>query len=825
MENPDFALAFNFFDFLTHLAHFSTKDSHVHLLYLEYPLIGTAELLKPLMQVSTSSGKEAIFIFSNSSLLILTRDPKSFLMKLRQQEIYKKFLRGKLNSATLNLKKFESPPALLFQKFYEKIRDNRRHLHIPNIESYKRVAELIDSGNKEIFVDLPEENPFLAVEALQILANGKVTFAEEEKGNFLTIRNEKGFKKIRLISDPNSSIKIDSITIEDVQKTLQSFFISPNVNREILELLYYRSMKSYSKLIWILKVLNSKNFFRWDENSGWVLNENSAFPYEEYYPEKSQKFFESMSKDEKLVTYVILSSAEPVDKTDLIKLFPKVKTQNIEKIIENLSNKGILRIIKNKIHPNHPVVEFHPLLNLPEREVKKIHGHYAQLLHTKKMNGFPVATWEIARQFELSGDYKNAFKFYYEAINEELKKEQYEKAYQHAKKAKLFAKTKRQKSSINETIINLFISLGEYQKALEYINGLKTEAKEHKRLIPKIIELLTELGETKTALQILKEYHTQQKRLPKELLLLKLKIDYNADKLECNTQMVLEKFKSKSSGPSQNGKVNIFETMGDCEFYNNKIRRAIEYYMKALKASKSIEKTTFLELKLAEMLLLAFKFHDALTHIENVLWSLNEIKNKHLKETLLEEIGKIYLYLLPPRSAESFIRFSIDDILNISPKTNYPYRFYLGLLLVKSGSTKEGLIFAKQGINTEKKRGNTFKANLMLLALIQNLLKNNETEEARTLLEGVETKSEYIFTRKRLLEILLRMLQNDNCEADIKEIKELVSMNPLNALAFYEIAENIKNSEIEHIRNSLLNKYEDFKNALAEVDLWSYYPN
>jgi hypothetical protein len=104
-------------------------------------------------------------------------------------------------------------------------------------------------------------------------------------------------------------------------------------------------------------------------------------------------------------------------------------------------------------------------------------------------------------------------------------------------------------------------------------------------------------------------------------------------------------------------------------------------------------------------------------------------------------------------------------------------------------------------------------------------LKNNETEEARTLLEGVETKSEYIFTRKRLLEILLRMLQNDNCEADIKEIKELVSMNPLNALAFYEITENIRNSEIEHIRNSLLNKYENFKNALAEVDLWSYYPN
>ncbi|MDI6851016.1 MAG: hypothetical protein QMD82_03655 [bacterium] len=820
MENFESFLHFSFFDFLRELAFLFTNGFKPHLLYIEFPLIGTIELLDSLAKNYPFSEREALFIFSNSSLLVLTPEPGPFLKHLKQKEIYKKFLKGKLNIVTLYLRKFEHHPANILRRLYEKAQQEKRHLHIPNIESYKKLAELISRGDEEIFVDLPEENPFFSTETLQIITGSKIAFIKGDKINFLRLKEGTKIKTIKLISDNDSTIKIDTITVEDVHKTLQSYFITPNVNREILELLYYRSMKSFSKLFWLLNLLDSKNFFKWDENTGWVLNEGLAFPYENYYTEKSRRLFKSMGKEEKLITYLILSSAQPLDKTDIIKLFPKIKTQTIDKVITNLTDNRIIKVVKNKIYSFHPVIEFNTMLDLPERYVKEIHGNYAHLLHTKKMNGFPIALWEIARHFELSGDSRNAFKYYYEAINEEVKNKQYNKALQHAIKAKLLAKTKKQKSSIRETIVTIYTKMGEYVKALEFIKSMEEVENNHWRDKKREIELLTELGETKSAAKSLEDFLSTKKRFSKDLLLLRLKIDYNADRLEWNTELLLKKLESKNS--SHNGKAEIFEVLGDCEFYRNRIKKATEYYLKALKASKKIEDITLLKLKLAEMLLLNFKFRGALNHLENVLWALGEVKNKHAREIILGEIGKIYLFLLPPRSYETFIKRSIDDILNTTPKTNYPFYFYSGLILIHSGLISEGYNLAMKGIEFEKQRGNIFRANQMSLILTQRLLKYNELNKARELLEGIRTKSEYIFARKRILEKLLEMLQNDS-EINMEEVENLVSMNALNALIFFEATENIKKTEIDSIRCTLLNKYNDLKSALTEFDLMNHY--
>ncbi len=819
MEICDYFLHFSFFDFLRQLAFLFTNGFKPHLLYIEFPLIGTTELLGSLAKDYPFSEREVFFILSNSSLLVLTPEPRSFLKHLRQKEIYKRLLKGKLNIVTLNLRKLEHYPASILRRLYEKAKQGRRYLHIPNVESYRKLAELISRGDEEIFVDLPEENPFLSMETLQIFTGSKMNFIKGDKANFLRLKDGAKIKTIKLISDNNSAIKIDTITVEDVQKTLQSYFITPNVNREILELLYYRSLKSFSKLFWLLNLLDSKNFFKWDENTGWALNEGSAFPYENYYSEKSQRLFESMSKEEKLITYLILSSSQPLDKTDILKLFPKVKTQTIEKVIGNLSNNRTVKVVKNKIYSSHPVIQFNPKLDLPEREVRKIHGNYAHLLHTKKMNGFPIALWEIARHFELSGDLRNAFKYYYEAINEEVKNKQYNKALQYAIKAKLLAKTKKQKSSIRETIVMLYTKIGEYDKALELIKSLEEVENTHGRDKKREIELLTELGETNIAAQKLESYLSTQKRITKDLLLLKFRIDYNADRLECTTELLIKKLELTNS--PMNGKAKIFEALGDLEFYKNRIKKATEYYLKALKASNKIEDITLLKLKLAEMLLLGFKFRGALNHLENALWALNEVKNKHTKETILGEISKIYLFLLPPRSFKTFTLRSIDDVLNTTPKTNYPFYFYSGLILIHSGLIDEGYNLAIKQIDFEKQRGNEFRANQMSLILTHSLVKYNELNKARELLEGIRTKSEYIFARKKILEKLLEMLQN-NIDINVEEIKDLVFTNALNALIFYEVTENIKKMEIDSIKSILLTKYDDLKKALSEFDLLSH---
>ncbi len=821
---------FSLFDFLNSCVDFFSHEGPFYLLYVEsihlVPIV-TRVFGTEFIAETGYTGNTMAFPFQNSAMIFITKNPDSLLTGIREKlhSIYKK--NPALRYAKVFVKTVSQHPSIHLQRAFKKIANTRRFIYVPNIHEYLKLLEHIDTGGREVAVDIKLENYPFFVNILSIIS-GRTCKVEIESGScFLKMRKPEDSKyrkvlvKFRSSALGEKTFKLDSLSFEDAQKVLQSYFISPNISKALLETFYYRSAGSYQKMLEILDLAMVKGFVRWTLQRGWDVEHMAEDPFTVCFPPDCRELFETLSKIERIVLYTIVSSAHTLEKKDLLRAIPDLRIDELEYSIEKFEKLGIIKSKGSRVLSTHPAIDFNPQLRVSNRDFRRIHIFLAEDLGKRKMNGGSVPSWQIARHYELAGNTRSAVKYYMEAIEEDLKAKETEKAIKHATRTLKITRSTLKKLELKMLIANLYSQEGRYYDALECLNDLNDSrdlpSKVKKHIIIKQIHLQNQIGEINRARKMLQYLKNQSKKSSSDLFLEEFITRYNMDQLSPEYVERLRKISQKSS--LVNDGALYYLMLGETEFYFNDTKKAVENYIKALKLSKNENISVLAELRLSEALLLTLRFRDALQHLERVLWITTNLNHEHIKSLVMEDVARIYLHILPPTSASMFLRFSMEDFLNGPVNQSYSYLYLLGLWYLKLGKTREGMQLLKLEIAREIGRGNRFKANNIALALVSELAKSGLLQEAGEILKNIKTRSPFLLNRKTLLETIMKLIQGKVLEFDLKTIEKMAEKNALNMLNFLELTENIKSPQLSALRERFNKDLVDLFSALRDIDL------
>ncbi|HOL23118.1 MAG TPA: hypothetical protein PLN14_00050 [Candidatus Hydrothermia bacterium] len=826
----------NNLDFLDTCIDFHLTGKPFYLVYIESLDFAPLQLKdtpnSPLDSL-TDIDKARTFYFQNSALISLSFDPYAFIKTITERIGELSHKNVKFNSAVVQIKKIMRHPSTHLHNVYSKVKNKKRYLHIPNIEGYLKLLELLDRGVKEALVDTPESWFNQIADLLTIISAMPCTVERKSEDYFLKVNKDNKWQALKLLQfkglnlDDSSDevIKIDSVSIEETQKILQSYFVYPNIGRDLLEIIYYRSMGRYRTILSLVDSMISQKHILWNPDLGWIIEVPGTDSHTKIFPFTESNLFDSLNKTERTLLYAIISSAHPIEKKELVKMIPGVKIQEFEAALEKLVQMGTIRVRGGKLSSSLPALDFIPEAHLSPAECRRIHGYLADSLCKKKMNGSLVPSWQIARHFELAGNYRSTLRYYLEASDEDLKNNKIEEAIKHLKRALIITKSPRIRTELRLMIANLYTKNGNYHRALKFmeeaIKSSKAPTKLKRSISIKQIQLLNQIGEVKSACKILKELESSSSRCPTELFFEQYKLALKKDQLDPYLVKKLKKV-ARNLSPTSYNRSLPYELVGDTEYYYNHPERAIENYTKSLKIHPEESLSLLTELKLAETLLLELKAREAFFHIEHVLWLSTSINDEYAKNHILEQIGKIYLYILPPENVARFLRYSIEDMLSGPPIQNYAYFYLMGLYSLKVGKFEKGKKLMEMEIARTRTQHNYLRSNIISLELASYLIRFEELQSAQALLKSVRTRSTFLLNLKELLETIITLKSSIQKSVDFKNIEVISNQNALNMLIFLEITENLHVAEIVDLREKVKEKLEALHSVLKEFDLGNH---
>lgn len=807
----------NFLDLTSCLASLKAQNKKAYLIYLESPYLLKFDL-NNFLQLPNCK----MFRFSNCAIHSITDNPQD-LQKIVENSFRPIGNRKSYNILAAPLNEFPEQPSKIFYEIFKKLRYKKRFLHLPNFANYKRLSEIICRGDSEICLDLPEDL-YISVETLSILSNKNVKLKKDENYVYIIAKDEDHVKITKVIKAPahqNSTIVIDHISLEESHKVIQSFLITTNYDKKILEFASKISGNSYSRLISFLEESLTQECITWDPFEGWQLRTERQKTPLTISAQDYEKILENLDSKAIVVYYIISHSSELIDKNDLLMVIPALKKEELERILEVLTERKLIKVSgKNiiKISSLNNTTVKNPKI---KKELTKICYSFATLLKTKKMNGSYIDDLEIAKFYELSGEKRRAMKTYLEAAENFNKLGMMDKAINSMQKAIDLCNYKSKVNYLKKDLIHLYIKSGDYWKAYKILQELKNKKLPEsleREIIRLEIMLHFRLGEHKKSKELINSYHLNSAfKKNKELLFYHLMNKLYLDEFSLKDYSMTKKIAAKLLNTNEKAKYYIL--LGDIEIYRNNIKQAIENYIKALKLIENSDEKLVAEIKLSEALLINLRFLAALDHIENILWNQVEIKNKAILEYVLGELGKIYLYLFQTEFQKKFIILSIDKILANNPKPLYPINALIGMHFLRSGRYEEGKSILIFEIKKLRKEGNHLEANFLTLKLAKNAIKHGHWDDAKKFLHTVKTKSEFVFTRKRFLEKLLDNLENN---FNWQEVIQMGRENSINMLDFIEITRNVNNEEVDLAKETFIKKLEQLKELLSSRDFGNF---